>query len=94
VAKTITRFESLPRVSDKSQARFDRYSGRWGYPGLAILVGIPVPGHRGYSSLGDSINHPTKSLASYFAVLTGRAAQGGILAGIRDGVFSTIEDAG
>jgi uncharacterized membrane protein len=44
VTNIIPKSEVLIRVSDKSHAKFTQYMGKWGYPGLAILVGIPGPG--------------------------------------------------
>jgi uncharacterized membrane protein len=82
VTKTIPKFESLTRASDKSRARFTKYLGRWGYPGLAILVGIPGPGTGAIvvSSIASALR--LSLWKSFFAVLAGCAAQGGILAGI------------
>lgn len=87
VTKTVTRFEFLARVSDKSRARFNRYLGRWGYLGLAVLVGIPGAGTGAIvvSAIASTIR--LSLWKSYFAVLAGCATQGGILAGICNGVI-------
>ncbi len=87
VTKTVTRFEFLTRVSDKSRAKFNRYLGRWGYPGLAVLVGIPGPGTGAIVVSAIASTMRLNLWRSYFAVLVGCATQGGILAGICNGVI-------
>ena len=87
VTKTIPRFETLTRVSDKSRAKFIKYLGKWGYPGLVVLVGIPGPGTGAIvvSSIASALRLNLRK--SYLAVLAGCAAQGGILAGICSGIL-------
>lgn len=86
VTKTIPKFDSLTRASDKSRAKFKRYLGRWGYPGLAVMVAIPGPGTGAIvvSTIASALR--LNLWKSYFAVLVGCATQGGILAGICNGV--------
>ena len=87
MTKTIPKFDSLTKASDKSRAKFKGYLGRWGYPGLAILVGIPGPGTGAIvvSTIASALRLNLRK--SYFAVLVGCTAQGVILAGICNGVF-------
>ena len=87
LTKTIPKFDSLTRASDKSQAKFNRYLGKWGYPGLAILVVIPGPGTGAIvvSTIASALR--LSLWKSYFAILVGCATQGGIIAGIYSGVF-------
>ncbi|UCG82471.1 MAG: small multi-drug export protein [Dehalococcoidia bacterium] len=87
LTKTIPKFESLTRASDKSRAKFTRYLGKWGYPGLAILVVIPGPGTGAIvvSTIASALR--LSMWKSYCAILVGCATQGGILAGILRGVF-------
>ena len=87
LTKIIPKFDSLTRASDKSRAKFNRYFGKWGYPGLGILVVIPGPGTGAIvvSTIASALRLNLRK--SYFAVLVGCTAQGGILAGICNGVF-------
>lgn len=87
LTKTIPKFDSLTRASDKSRAKFNRYFGKWGYPGLAILVIIPGPGTGAIvvSTIASALQ--LSLWKSYFAILVGCATQGGILTGIYSGVF-------
>ena len=87
LTKTIPKFDSLTRASDKSQAKFNRYLGKWGYLGLGILVVIPGPGTGAIlvSTIASGLR--LRLWKSYFAILVGCVTQGGILAGIYSGVF-------
>lgn len=87
LTRIIPRFDTLTRASDKSRAKFNRYFGRWGYPGLGILVVIPGPGTGAIvvSTIASALR--LKLWKSYSAILGGCVAQGGILAGIYSGVF-------
>jgi uncharacterized membrane protein len=87
LTRIIPKFDSLTRASDKSRARFNRYFGRWGYPGLGILVVIPGPGTGAIvvSTIASALR--LKLWQSYLAILAGCVAQGGMLAGIYSGVF-------
>ncbi|MDD4984955.1 MAG: small multi-drug export protein [Dehalococcoidales bacterium] len=87
LTKIIPRFDTLTRASDKSRARFNRYFGRWGYPGLGILVVIPGPGTGAIvvSTIASALR--LKLWQSYCAILAGCVGHGGILAGIYSGVF-------
>lgn len=87
MTRTIPKFDSMTRASDKSRARFNRYLGRWGYPGLAILVGIPGPGTGAIvvSTIASALR--LNVWKSYLAVLVGCVTQGAVLAGICNGVF-------
>ena len=87
LTKLIPKFDSLTRASDKSRARFNKYFGRWGYLGLAVLVVIPGPGTGAIvvSTIASALR--ISLWKSYFAVLVGCVTQGVILAGIYSGVF-------
>jgi uncharacterized membrane protein len=87
LTKTIPKFDSLTRASDKSHAKFNKYFGKWGYPGLGILVVIPGPGTGAIvvSTIASALR--LSLWRSYLAILIGCAAQGGILAGVCSGLF-------
>ena len=87
LTKTIPKFDSLTRVSDKSHTKFNKYLGRWGYPGLGILVVIPGPGTGAIvvSTIASALR--LSLWKSYIAILVGCATQGAILAGIYSGMF-------
>ncbi|MFC1938648.1 small multi-drug export protein [Chloroflexota bacterium] len=87
LTKTIPKFNSMTRASDNSRAKFNRYLGKWGYTGLALLVVIQGPGTGAIvvSTIASALR--ISLWKSYFAILVGCATQGGILAGIYSGVF-------
>ena len=87
LTKAIPKFNSLTRASDRSRAKFNRYLGKWGYPGLAILVVMPGPGTGAIvvSTIASALR--LSLWKSYFAILVGCATQGGILVAIYRGVF-------
>jgi len=87
ITRVVDKLKPLARGSEKAQAKFHKYFGKWGYVGLAGLVALPVPGT---GAVAISIMTSVVKLAfwrSYLAILAGCAIQAGVVVAIYQGAF-------